>query len=319
MNLAVERCESCGALVDVEDLFCANCGTEVPEAQSGRSARVATEAKNFECKGCGATMNYDASAQSLKCPFCGSIDLAEDESRGILAPELVIPFGIDRTEAQSRLRGWLGSSFWHPDDLRPTAQMTELRAVYVPFWIFNTKACTHWTADTSQTPFGARASWYPMYGYGERVYDELWIPASAGVPVKELNAVQPFDTSTAVPPDRVDLVDVTVEQFAVSRRYARPHAQSVVESREIAAAAREVPGRSRNVHVNVLMDGATSQPALVPIYVLAYRYRAALYRYVINGQTGQATGSAPTSLAKVAMVVGFVVIILLIIVLLVAH
>jgi predicted RNA-binding Zn-ribbon protein involved in translation (DUF1610 family) len=319
MNIAVERCESCGALVDVEDLFCANCGTEVPEASSGHSARVATEAKNFECKGCGATMNYDASAQSLKCPFCGSVDLAEDPSKGILAPELVVPFAIDRAEAQTRLRGWLGSSFWHPNDLRTTAQMTELRAVYVPFWIFTTRVRTHWTADTSRTPPGASAPWYPMYGHGERVYEDLWIPASSGVSVKELNRVLPFDTAPAVPPDQVDLVDVTVEQFSMSRRYARPQAQAVVESLETAAAAREVPGSSRNVHVNVLMDGATSRPALVPIYVLAYRYRDALYRYVINGQSGQATGSAPTSLAKVAMVVAFFILIVLIILMLVMH
>jgi hypothetical protein len=319
MNVTVERCESCGALVDVEDLFCANCGTEIPDNAASRPERVATEAKNFECNGCGATMNYDASAQSLKCPFCGSVDLAPDESKGVLAPDLVVPFAIDRTEAQGRLRAWLGSSFWHPKDLRDAAQMTELRAVYVPFWIFATQVRTHWTADTSRVPFGARAAWYPVYGYGEREYQDLWIPASSGVPVSELNAVMPFDTSTSVTPEKIDLVDVTVEQFAVSRRYARPNAQSVVEHLEIQAAAREVPGQSRNVHVNVLMDGATSKPALVPIYVMAYRYRDALYRYVVNGQTGKATGSAPTSLARVGMVVLFFVIVILIILLLVAR
>jgi predicted RNA-binding Zn-ribbon protein involved in translation (DUF1610 family) len=315
MNVTVERCESCGALVDVEDLFCANCGTEIPDAQADRPERVATEAKNFECKGCGATMNYDASAQSLKCPFCGSVDLIADESKGLLAPDLVIPFAIDRNEAEGRLRAWLGSSFWHPNDLRTAAQMTELRAVYVPFWIFTTKARTHWTADSSRTPPGANAPWYPVYGRGEREYDGLWIPASSGVPIAELNAVLPFDTSTAVEPEKVDLIDITVEQFAVSRRYARPHAQSVVEGLEAQAAAQEVPGHTRNVHVNALMDGATSKPALVPIYVMAYRYRDDVFRYVVNGQTGKATGSAPMSWSKVGLVVALVVVILIIVLL----
>ena len=122
MSVTLQRCETCGALVDAEDLFCANCGTEVSGNRPEAPARVATAAKNFACKSCGATMNYDAAAQSLKCPFCGSVDLEEDKTQGLLAPEFVIPFAIDRDEAERRLRGWLGSSFWHPNDLRNAAQ-----------------------------------------------------------------------------------------------------------------------------------------------------------------------------------------------------
>jgi DNA-directed RNA polymerase subunit RPC12/RpoP len=319
VNAAVERCATCGALVDVEDLFCSNCGTEVPDSRAGRLERVATEAKNYQCKGCGATMNYDASARTLKCPFCGSVDLASDDSQGVLAPDVVIPFAFDRKQAEESLRGWLGSSFWHPNDLRVAAQLTELKAVYVPFWIFATEVRTHWTADSSRTPPGACAAWYPVSGRGRRTYDDLWIPAGSGVPPGELRSVLPFDLSAGVAPDQVDLVDVTVEQFAVSRRYARPVAQGLVESLETQAAAREVAGRARNVHVNVLMANASSRPALVPLYVMAYRYRDAVYRFVINGQTGHATGSAPTSAARVAGVVALVIIIALIILLLVAR
>jgi hypothetical protein len=242
-----------------------------------------------------------------------------DQSKGILAPELVIPFTIDRSQAEQHLREWLGSSFWHPRDLRAAAQMTELRAVYVPFWIFSTRVHTHWTGDTSRTPSGAHASWYPVYGWAEHDYDDLWIPASSGVPLAELHAVLPFDPSTAVAPDKVDLVDITVEQFSVSRRYARPLAQRLVASLETQAAAREIPGSSRNVHVNVLMEGATSRAALAPIFVMAYRYQGALYRYVVNGQTGKATGSAPTSMGKVGSIVAIVFIVILIVVLVFAH
>lgn len=314
MNVAVDRCESCRGLVDIEDLFCANCGTEVPRSGAAGTERVATEAKNFECKGCGASMNYDAKARSLKCPFCGSIDLVEESSRGVLAPEFVVPFSFDRNRAEDLLRGWMGSSFWHPGDLRASAQLTELKPVFVPFWLFTTQVETHWTADTSETPAGSRADWFPLYGQARRDYHDLWVPAGGGLDPGELFAILPFDPTSAVAPDRVDLVDVTVAQFSISRRYARPLVQGRIEALEAEAVAAEVPGRSRNVHVNVLMHGASSRPALAPIYVMAYRYRDRVYRFVINGQTGVSTGTAPFSKAKAASVVGIVLIVVAIIV-----
>jgi LSD1 subclass zinc finger protein len=302
----LDRCAICGALVDAEDLFCPNCGTEVPDGRAAKTSQLATSARNFECRGCGATMNYDAGARALKCPFCGSIDLAEDASQGLLAPELVVPFAFDQSAAEGRLRAWLGSSFWHPSDLRTAATLTELRPVYVPFWIFETTVSTHWTADTDRTPAGARGDWFPLGGFGQRTYHDLWVPAGGGLAPREVEAILPFDTTAAVPPDRVDLESVTVEQFAVQRRYARPLAQARLEALEAQAVAAEVPGRNRNVHVNVLMQGSTSRPALAPVYVMAYRYHAAVYRLVLNGQNGRSTGAAPVSWAKVGSIAGLI-------------
>jgi predicted RNA-binding Zn-ribbon protein involved in translation (DUF1610 family) len=319
MSLTVDRCATCGALVDLEDLFCANCGTEVPGHAPARPARLAIEARNFRCRGCGASMNYDAGARSLKCPFCGSIELDEDPAEGILAPECVVPFAIGRDEAEARLRAWLGSSVWHPGDLRAAALVTELRAVFVPCWVFATRVQTHWTADSDQTPPGARADWYPIAGRAERRYEGLWVPASAGLPRPELDAIWPFDAAAAVPPDRVDLANVTVEQFTVSRRYARPLAQGRLEAAEAEAVVRAVPGRLRNVHVNVLMTGASSRAALAPAYVMAYRYRERVYRFVLNGQTGRSTGSAPISAARVAAAVAAVVLVAIVVLALIAR
>jgi predicted RNA-binding Zn-ribbon protein involved in translation (DUF1610 family) len=319
MSVTVERCESCGALVDLEDLFCANCGTEIPDNRPAQTQRLALDAKNFQCKSCGASMNYDASAQNLKCPFCGSVDLAQDKTSGILAPECVIPFRVDQREAEQRLRNWLGSSFWHPRDLRSSAQLTELRAVYLPFWIFDSHVRTNWTADTNQVPAGANASWYPISGSGERDYQGIWIPASGSVSPGEMRAILPFDVSAAVDPAKVDLNNVTVEQFTVSRRYAKPLAQQELEARESQFVDGHAPGSHRNIHVNLLMDGATSKAALAPFYIMAYRYRERLYRFLVNGQNGRSSGSGPVAISKVLGVVGIILLIAIVVLALVLH
>ena len=303
----LDRCAVCGALVDLDDLFCSNCGREIPDYRAERPKTLTLQARNFECQGCGASMNYDATAKALKCPFCGSIDLTEDHNQGILAPDAILPFTSNHDQAESRLRSFLGSSFWHPADLRSTAQLTEFRPVFVPYWIFTTTVKTHWTADTNRVSWGARAAWAPISGSWDRTYPDLWVPASEGVSTSELLAIEPFDLTKAIAPEGINLEDITVEQFSVARRYARPLAQARLEALETAAVASEAGGSTRNVHVNVLMQDATSRTALAPVFVMAYRYRNTLYRFVLNGQTGRLVGRAPISTTKILMLVALVI------------
>jgi hypothetical protein len=42
---------------------------------------------------------------------------------------------------------------------------------------------------------------------------------------------------------------------------------------------------------------------LLPLWVVAYRYRGKTWRLVVNGQTGQVDGEAPLSWAKILLLV----------------
>jgi len=300
------RCQVCRSLIDSEDLFCANCGTEVPKPQVAAAVarrhrgRVATH--NFTCTGCGASMSYDAAAGALRCPFCGSTKMeqgrAEERSFG---PEGVVPFQVDRPQAEQILRQWLGRGFWRPGNLARTASLVDITPVYVPYWAFSAKTHTYWTADTNRTPPGARGDWFPLFGEHWGEYSNLLVGAGQALSDEETAELCPFDLDKAVPPDQVDLENVTVEQFSLPRKYARLRARRGLEEAERATCQqRYVPGRARNVHVNVLVESMAGRPVLLPVWILAYRYRDRVYRLLINGQTGRSAGTAPVSLAKLA-------------------
>jgi hypothetical protein len=302
------KCYVCGALLDEEDLFCANCGTEAPPSTQPTNTTRAFDSKyNFECQGCGASMSYDASAQTLRCPFCGSTKLEEQNDAKTLEPEFILPFVLSESEALARLRAWLGRGFWRPSDLAREAIVTKLTQVYVPFWVFAAKVCTYWTADTSQTPGGARASWYPLFGENGNDYTGVLLGASSVLTPTETSAICPFDLSAAVPPNQVDLSNVVYEQFRVQRKYARPLAQAALEDLERQACTLHVPGNCRNMKVNVRVQDLTGQPALLPVWIFAYRYRDRLFRFLVNGQNGQCSGTAPVSSLKVAGVTALIV------------
>jgi hypothetical protein len=224
---------------------------------------------------------------------------------------------LSESEALVRLRDWLGRGFWRPGDLAREAIVTKLTQVYVPFWVFAAKVFTYWTADTSQTPSGAMASWYPLFGENGNDYAGVLVGASSVLTPTETSAICPFDLAAAVPPAQIDLANVVYEQFRVQRKYARPLAQSALEELERRACTKHVPGNCRNMKVNVRVQDLVGQPALLPIWIFAYRYNDRLFRFLVNGQNGQCTGTAPTSVKKIAAVMAIAIAVVILVVLLV--
>lgn len=329
MSDVLIKCSVCGAVLDEEDLFCPNCGTEAPAQTVGGDASPATDGANdqadtaaektplthlttcnFTCQGCGASMSYDASAQTLRCPFCGSEKLEKKPDEKEIAPDGVVPFVTTREEAIACMRQWLGQGFWRPGNLAAQAAVVGMTAVYVPYWVFEAETHTYWTADSSQTPPGARASWYPVTGEHEGQYSGLLVGASSALTGAETAALCPFDLSTAVASDKVDLKNAIFERFVVPRKYARPLARQGLEACEADACGEYVAGKCRNMRVNVRITNLSSRPMLVPVWIMAYRYRDQVFRFLVNGQTGKAAGQAPVSYTKIGVAVAVALVVI---------
>lgn len=307
MSDLLEKCTVCGGLVDEEDLFCGTCGTESPKRTTTQLPATAMATHSFQCSGCGAAMSYSAEAAALRCPFCGSTKLEKGKDHKVIAPAKVLRFEISEEEARKTLREAVGKGFWRPPDLSEKAVIRNMVPVYVPYWVFGAEVFTYWTADTSQTPIGASGDWYPLSGEHRARYEGVLVGASGALSPHETSQLCPFDMQQAVPPTEVDLDNFTVEQFNVARKYARPLAQSGLESLEREAVERKfVPAQSRNVKVNLRIQNMRSEPLLLPVWIMAYQYQDETYRFLVNGQTGRSTGHGPVSYHRLFMILGIV-------------
>jgi len=166
-------------------------------------------------------------------------------------------------------------------------------------------------ADSSRTPPGALGDWCPLFGSHQGDYSGLLVGASGALTASETDALCPYDLSRSVEPEQVDLDDVTVEQFSVQRKYARPLARRGLESLEAFACEQYVPGKCRNMQVNVRLEGLSSEPMLLPVWIMAYRYKGSVYRMLINGQSGEVIGQAPFSWRKLILLVIVIMFLLL--------
>jgi hypothetical protein len=310
------RCTLCRNVVDAEDLFCATCGREVeptrPEAPTGeagsppkpRAPELEQGLLGFDCRGCGASMTYDASAKALRCAFCGSTDLGRQPgTTGRIRPTRRVAFALEAPQAHKAFAAWIRKGIWRPSRLKLEARVVEMQPVYVPCWVFAAETDTNWAADSSETPAFARASWCPVGGRSAGEVRDVLVLASGTLTPREIAGLLPFDLDRAVPYQREDVGSTAVEDVGVSRRGARPAARATIEDLERERCASFVPGRSRNVHVNVLVTGMTSEPVLLPVFIAAYRWRERSFRFLVNGETGAVIGSAPVSKTKVALAI----------------
>ncbi len=308
MSDLLEKCTVCGGLIDEEDLFCGNCGTEAPHRQEAHKPTTTISTHSFTCSGCGAAMSYSAEASALRCPFCGSTKLEKGKDHKVIAPTKVLPFHVKEEDARQIMREAIGKGFWRPPDLSEKAVIRNMVPVYVPYWVFAADVFTYWTADTSQTPYGARGDWYPLSGEHRARYEGVLVGASGALTPNETSQLCPFEMDQAVSPDEVDLDNFTVEQFNVARKYARPMALSGLESLERRAVdTKFVPPRSRNVQANLRIQNMSSAPMLLPVWIMAYQYKDQVYRFLINGQTGKSTGQGPISYQRFFVVLGTII------------
>jgi DNA-directed RNA polymerase subunit RPC12/RpoP len=309
--------------LDAEDLFCSNCGTENPIGVDAEGVGIErTQAPiaqasvlSFRCDQCSASMSYDASAKSLRCPFCGSTRMTARPDARTLKPSGVVPFRIPLLEVETRLRHWLSQGFWKPGDASQSSVIQKVTQVYVPFWVFSGTTETAWTGDTSAVSMGARGTWRPVSGTRTGSYRNILVGASGTLTPLEVQEIAPFELSEAVAPESMDLQNVIVEEFRVTRRDARGQAAALLDRYEAEEARRLIPGSSRNVGVNVRIQNMQSVPVLLPIWIMVYHYRNQAFRVLVNGQTGEVYGTAPFSYAKLTgVIVAMFVIVLLVIV-----
>lgn len=251
-------------------------------------------------------MSYDASAQSLRCPFCGSTAMSKLESRRSIQCDFVVPRLLESAKASEIFRQWLGNGFWRPTDAVRASEIGKISSVYVPFWLFEAYADTKWTADSSPAPVGCSGDWQPLSGQNRARHNEILVGASSILTADEVRAISPFDFKQAVEPNNVDLVNSIVEIFRMPRKHVRPIAKAIIEERERQICTNYVPGRARRVKVNVRIHGMTGRPVLLPVWILAYRYKKNVHRVLINGQTGQIAGSAPFSYVKLFVILAIV-------------
>ena len=93
------------------------------------------------------------------------------------------------------------------------------------------------------------------------------------------------------------------EEYTVARDDALATCREEFGARQRASIADHLPGDDhKSLVVSTEANGIQSDLVLLPVYLLTYRHRDNVYRFLINGQTGKLFGYKPISRWKIGLV-----------------
>ena len=317
-------CSCCGGPLDGVDKFCGHCGAEQPAATE--TPQPTERKKHFRCKNCGAEVAVDPDERSYVCSFCDSNYVVEftPEESDRQGPEFVIPFAVTHEEALEKYRGWISRKGWfRPRDLGQTRIGEKLRGVYLPFWSFSMLAQSDWSARIGQywyrtetytttqngktvtkTRRVQETEWWNLSGHHHHYYSHYLVSASGGFLQQEADRIKPFHLPALKRYAPGYLAGWTTEEYSVQPDEALQESRQEFLRRERQNVTAFLPGDThRDLDVDTRFSHTNSDLILLPIYLLSYRYRDKLYRFMINGQTGKTVGDKPVSWPKIALAV----------------
>jgi DNA-directed RNA polymerase subunit RPC12/RpoP len=336
-----ELCPACGSPVEAADKFCPACGTPRAEAQAPPSEQP-LEQKHFRCNNCGSEVATDPDQRSYVCPFCDSTYVVEftPEESNRQRPEFVIGFAVTREQAEEKFRAWLkDNSFFRPGDLVASAVADKMKGVYLPFWSFSMLADSTWSASigehwyrtetytetdskgntVTKTRQVQETEWWPLSGRHHRYYSGYLVSGSKGLPQNQAERIKPFQLPALKRYEPWYLAGWFNEEYSIDREQALADCQQYFYQEEQRNITAFLPGDThRGVAVDTQFSQVSSDLCLLPVYVLSYRYRDKLFRFLVNGQTGKVAGDKPWSWRKIWGTVGAVLAVILIVVLIVA-
>ena len=325
-----------------QGLACAHCGHQLAIAgeegqrnivehdlehglAAGAARGLGVAVRTTRCQECNATVSFEGAATSTMCEFCGSSQVLEqEENRNLIRPESVVPFHIDASNAKGAFDSWLGKLWFRPSALRSEKQEVRISGVYVPYWTFDADVHSDWTAQSgtyyyetesytetdsqgntvTKTRQVQKIRWRPAWGSRNDSYDDLLVCASKGLPSDLAARLRTFDTAQLQPYDPKFLAGWKAEEYAVSLNDAWTQALAEMERTQQSRCASDVPGDThRALNVTNQFSSETFKHVLLPIWISSYRFNDKVYRFLVNGQTGEVTGKAPWSVFKILLAI----------------
>ncbi len=328
----VIKCKSCGADMvfdpESQQLRCPYCDItrdierRVPHIRDFESERlageVAIDGDIYKCPNCGGESEIQGFSTAVSCPFCGGTNVAKLEDMKGLKPDSVLPFALTKDTAVQAGQKWIKKRFFAPSKLKKNFTVDKFNGVYIPSFAFDSDTASTYDGRfgtdktrTVQTKDGPKTEhyieWYHVSGKWNRFFENTMVEASTQIHQGELNKILPYDMNNATAYSREFLAGFSAERYNTSLDDSFGTAKSEMDSVIRNEITRHYnPDHVDYLHVSTVFSNVKFRYTLLPLWICGYKFKEKLYRFLVNARTGKATGTAPKSPGKIALVVLFI-------------
>jgi hypothetical protein len=143
--------------------------------------------------------------------------------------------------------------------------------------------------------------WTPVAGHVDDFHDDVLVNASRSLPADILGATGRWNLQALVPYQPEFVSGFQAEAYQVGLADGFPIAKRKIDAEVAELVRRDIGGDHQRISAVATRYGdITYKHVLLPVWISAYRYRDKVYRFLINGQTGEVSGESPKSWWKVA-------------------
>ena len=331
MSTIAYNCPCCGAPLTFSGvsgkLECAACGnsydTEAIEAMNPAEIEYgpafALPADTFDnedaagmqayiCEGCGAELMTEGTTTATECPYCGSPAILPERIEGGVKPEKVIPFTVTKEQAQKQFEEYFKGKRLLPNVfLENRNRITEMRKLYVPYWLFDCDADANIVYDAEKEHTSRVGDWeitrtehYVVRRKGSMAFDSIPVDGSEKLDNRITESLEPYDLKAAVDFSPAVLAGAMADHVDVNAAECEGRAMERVEN-SVSQAMRETVSGYTNISErskNIRTEGGKVTPVLMPVWLITTEKEGTTYTFAINGQTGKLTCDVPADKKK---------------------
>ncbi len=283
------------------------------------------EVITVKCNNCGASSTLLPNITSDSCPFCASpIVITGGTANSIIKPKYLLPFKVELKQAVEDFKKWIGGLWFAPNDLKKYADTTDkLNGMYIPYWTYDSETIssysgergTNYTTTESYSTFEngksvtktrtvTRISWSYVNGTVNNNFDDILVLASNSLPEKYTNALEPWDTENLTAYSDKFLSGFRTESYQVDVKTGFEKSKVIMDAGIRNSICSDIGGDHQRISsVNTTYNNITFKHILLPVWLSAYRYNEKVFRFMINGRTGEVQGERPYSTIKIVLAV----------------
>ena len=321
LSAGSSKCPTCAANLfyqpELKGLMCRNCGNIYdPQTMNvlgsfgaagehdyvGDVSMSEDDRRRHEivCDSCGAAMIADENTMSTMCPFCGSPALITRRMTREFKPEFIIPFKVDRKQAEKNMNEWLATRKYTPWGFKSKSRLTKMTALYVPFWLLDCNVNTEVTGTVKKIVGSGTATFEVI---SRMTYYVKGVPFDASLKIanKLMEAIEPFDYREMVRFESKYLQGFYADKYDQNPGDLAEKMINRMDSFSLSAVdtvARKYGNYETRPEKNFSwMSEVKTKYCLLPVWFMTVEFDGRQYQFAVNGQTGEASGQVPTTSA----------------------
>jgi DNA-directed RNA polymerase subunit RPC12/RpoP len=259
------------------------------------------------CPSCGAELLGDKNTAAMVCPNCGNSQIVLKRLTGMLKPDYIIPFKLEKKSAIEALKKFYKGKRLLPDCFKDGNRINCIQGTYLPFWLFDANAHGHIcyratrTKSWSDSNFNyVKTDHFSIVRDGTMAFEKVPVDGSEKMDDNYMDAIEPFNYSDIKNFQTAFLSGFIAEKYDVDAEKSQERAGRRIKASIETEFEKSVSGYASVFKESSAVDIESGKVSysLFPAWILNTKYKKENYMFLMNGQTGKLVGKLPVDFKK---------------------